>query len=67
MDYLENILVSTIWLSGSGGTGKSHFHHRAISSKTRAVRERWNHCLLEPMLSGLFVQASLTMHVHFSR
>jgi len=49
----------TAWLSGSGGDCKTRSHYRAISGKTRAVRERRSRCPLEPVLAGFYSQYSL--------
>jgi hypothetical protein len=41
-----------IKLSGSGGDSKTPLHYRAISDKTRAVRERRSRCPLEAVLAA---------------
>jgi hypothetical protein len=34
----------TAWLNGSGGADKTPHHYRAISGKTRPIRERRSRC-----------------------
>ena len=42
----------TVWLNGSSGIGKSRSHYRAISEKSRGVREQHSRCPLEAVLGG---------------
>jgi len=42
-------------MSVSGGADKATHHDRAISGKTRLIRERRRHCPLEAGLGGHFI------------
>lgn len=52
VDYLENLLVSTVGLSGSSGTCEASPIFAPLL-KIRCCRERRRCCPLEPVLGGL--------------
>jgi len=43
-----------VWLSGSGGTGKTP-SQLCVTSKNALLAERWRRCSLEPVLASTFL------------
>ena len=52
---------TTVWLNGSGGADKTTSHYRAISGKTRLIRERRSRCPLVPVLGSLLCSTTIVI------